>query len=243
MTKLLAAALLTVASTASAQVVVATEGYARPPAPGSPAPAGHPLAVDDSGPPEPYRPPTPREVDARLGMVLGGADVGDADGFSIGASAGLGYRIGDLTLRGLFDYYKVGDGDGEALQRKGRAMRVGAAVRYSFANNGLDREGFLADFWGELGAGYEHVSWRQGGVLDRPNGEIAIGVDLGHRGDENARGDRKKIGYFMAFRSFVAQGPEMNGVMETCGGPCNASTTPSRMDLTMFFEFGVHWGR
>jgi hypothetical protein len=85
MTKL-AAALLLVASTASAQTVVATDGVVRD--------------------------RTPREFDARLGMLLGGADVGDADGFSAGISGALGYRIGDVTLRGLFDYYRVGDSAG-----------------------------------------------------------------------------------------------------------------------------------
>jgi len=225
MTKLLAAALLTVASTASAQVVVATERpYAEPP----------PYVAAE---------PRPTEVDLRLGMLLGGADVGDADGFSIGASAGFGYRIRDLTVRALLDYYKVGDNSGETLQRKGRATRAGAALRYSFANTGWNKDGFLADFWGELGGGFEHITWRQGGVLDRPTGEVAIGVDLGHRSEPSATGARKKIGYFMAFRSLVAQGPEMDGETSTCGGPCNEATKPSRTDLSMFFEFGVHWGR
>ena len=219
MTKLLALALLAVPVSASAQVVVASDGYAQPP-----------------------RPPAPREIEGRVGLLLGGADVGDADGFSIGGSGALGYRIGDITLRGLFDYYKVGDGAGEAMQRKGRAMRFGGALRYSFANTGWNA-GFLADFWGELGGGYEHVVWRNGGILDRPSGELALGIDLGHRSDVNARGDRHTIGYFMAFRSFVAQGPEVMDSTATCSGPCTSPSTPSRTDVTMFFELGVHWGR
>ena len=31
---------------------------------------------------------------------------------------------------------------------------------------------------------------------------------------------RRTIGYFMAFRTLVAQGPEMDGAMATCSGPC-----------------------
>jgi hypothetical protein len=216
MTKLLAAALLVAASTASAQTLVATDGVERERA--------------------------PREVNARLGMVLGGADVGDADGFSAGASAGLGYRYGDVTIRGLFDYYKVGDNGGEAQHRKGRATRVGGALRYSFANLGW-RSRALVDFWGELGLGYEHVAWRKGGILDRPSGELAIGLDVGRRGEANAHGDRRSIGYFMAFRTHVAEGPEMDGVMATCSGPCSEATKPPRTDISMFFELGVHWGR
>jgi hypothetical protein len=214
--KKLAAALLLMTSVASAQNMVATDGYERRPA--------------------------PRYVDGRLGLLLGGSDVGDADGFSAGISGALGYRIGDVTLRGLFDYYRVGDNDNETMDRKGRAMRLGGALRYSFANTGLESK-VNVDFWGELGAGYEHVAWRHGGILDRPSGELAFGLDIGRRGQPYARGDRKQIGYFMAFRSFVAQGPELDGAMATCSGPCSEATKPPRTDVTMFFELGVHWGR
>lgn len=220
MTKL-AAALLLVASTASAQNLVATDdGYAR--APGDAA--------------------APREVEGRIGLLLGGSDVGDADGFSVGVSGGLGYRIGDVTLRGLFDYYRVGDGSGEAMDRKGRASRFGGALRYSFANTGWESH-TPVDFWGEVGAGYEHVAWRHGGVLDRPNAEFAFGLDVGHRGAANAHGDRRSIGYFMDFRTLVAQAPEMTGAMATCSGPCTEATKPTRTDVSMFFELGVRWGR
>ena len=220
-TKLAAAVLLALTSTAAAQTYVASDGrdYAQPP-----------------------EPRAPRLVDGRIGLMLGGADVGDADGFSVGASAALGYRIGDVTLRGLFDYYKVGDGADEAMARHGRATRLGGALRYSFANTGHD-SGAAVDFWGELGAGYEHVAWRHGGILERPSGEIAVGLDLGRRGERNARGERKEIGYFMAFRSLIAQGPEMDGATAMCGGPCTEATKPPRTDVSMFFELGVHWGR
>src|SRR6185503_7497094 len=106
----LSLALLLLSNTASANVV-ASDGYAEAP-----------------------KPATPTRVEGRVGMLLGGSDVGDADGFSMGVSAGLGYLIGDVTLRGLFDHYRVGDGADEALSRVGRGTRVGGAVRYSFAN-------------------------------------------------------------------------------------------------------------
>ena len=125
---------------------------------------------------------------------------------------------------------------------KGRATRLGGALRYSFARNSYESSK-LVDFWGELGAGYEHVAWRRGGVLDRPSGELAVGFDIGGRGDRDRGGRRRTIGYFMAFRTLVAQGPEMDGVMATCGGPCTQATKPSRTDVSMFFELGVHWGR
>jgi hypothetical protein len=217
--RLALAALLLSTGTAAAQTVVATDGYARPAA--------------------------PRRVEGRIGMLLGGSDVGDADGFSMGLSTGLGYRIGDLTLRGRFDYYRVGDGSDEAMDRRGRATRVGGAVRYSFASTGNPRSssaGVGADFWGELGLGLEHVAWRRGGVLDRPSGEAAIGFDFDGYGERTAQNRRRHIGYFMAFRTLLGQGPEMEGPA-VCGGPCTRATKPSRIDASMFFELGLHWGR
>jgi hypothetical protein len=186
-----------------------------------------------------------RRVEGRVGMLLGGSDVGDADGFSIGLSTGIGYRIGNLTLRGRFDHYRVGDSPDEAVVRRGRGTRVGGAVRYSFANTYEDRDskGLGVDFWGEVGMGLEHISWREGGVLDRPSGEIAVGFELDGYGRRNDRNNRRRhIGYFMAFRSLIGQGPQMTGPL-MCGGPCDKATRPSRTDVAMFFEVGLHWGR
>jgi hypothetical protein len=216
--RLALAALLLSTGTAAAQTAVATDGYTAPPA--------------------------PRRLEARAGMLLGGSDVGDADGFSIGLTTGIGYRIGDLTLRGRFDYYRTGDSSDEAMARRGRGTRVGGAVRYSFANTADTREraGVGIDFWGEVGLGLEHVAWRQGGVLDRPSGEFALGFELDGYGRKNRDGRRRHVGYFMAFRSFVGQGPEMSGPA-VCGGPCDRATKPSRLDVSMFYELGLHWGR
>jgi hypothetical protein len=211
----------TVSTTASANVV-ASDGYATE-----------------------AKTPTPTRVEGRVGMLIGGSDVGDVDGFSMGVSAGLGYRIGDLTLRGLFDHYRTGDSADEANDRRGRGTRVGGAVRYSFASTGdRDSKGLGVDFWGELGLGLEHVAWRQGGVLDRPSGELAVGFELDGQGERNDRTRRRRhVGYFMAFRTLIAEGPEMDGVTATCGGPCTKATKPSRTDISMFFELGLHWGR
>ena len=188
--------------------------------------------------------PSLRRVEGRIGWLVGGSDVGDADGFSMGLSLGVGYRIGDVTLRGTFDHYRTGDSTDEAIVRRGRGSRIGGAARYSFANTGEERSsgGMGADFWGEVGVGLEHVAWRQGGVLDRPSASLAVGYELDGQGERGNKGRRRHIGYFMAFRTFIAQGPEMAGPA-VCGGPCTQATKPSRMDMSMFFELGLHWGR
>ncbi len=222
---------LTLILAASASAALATSAHANV------------VATDGSAYAEPDT-PTPTRVEGRLGWLIGGSDVGDADGFSMGLSAGLGYRIGDVTFRGLFDYFRVGDGYQETLDRRGRSTRLGAALRYSFAHTDNDKhgKGLGADFWGEVGAGYEHISWRQGGVYDRPSGELAVGFELdgfGKRNDKTMR--RRHIGYFMDFRTLIAAGPDMD-VPAVCGGPCTKATKPSRTDVSMFFELGLHWG-
>ncbi|HSN27936.1 MAG TPA: hypothetical protein VLT45_16720 [Kofleriaceae bacterium] len=210
MTKL-AGALLLLASTASAQTLVAV-----------------------SAPPSP---PAPRMVEAEVGMMLGGADAADVNGFSFGGTASVAYRIGDNALRGMFDYYSVGDGYQEVMQRHGRATRIGAALRHSFRTTDRDRA-LYADLWGELGGGYEQIGWTSGGVLSRPDGELAFGIDLGFRNTKNGN----LTGYFMDFRAFVGEAPPAANAMATCGGPCTEATTPPRIDVSMFFEMGVHWG-
>lgn len=190
------------------------------------------------------REPSERRIEGRIGMLLGGSDVGDADGFSLGLVSGLGYRIGDVTLRGRFDHYRVGDGANESAARNGRATRLGAAVRYSLANSyqpERTRSGVGVELWGEAGIGWEHVAWRPGGVLDRPSGELAIGFELDRFGERSYQ-RRRHIGYFLGFRTLIARGPATDEPA-MCGGPCDRPTRPSRIDLSMFFEFGVHWGR
>lgn len=212
---------ITAATTTASANVVATDTYAEP------------------------AKPTPKRIEGRVGMLLGGSDVGDADGFSAGVSTGLGYRLGDITVRARFDHYRVGDGANETMDRRGRGTRVGGAVRYSFANSHdheRERSGLAVDFWGEIGMGLEHISWRPGGVLDRASGEIAVGFELDRVGKRNARYRRSHVGYFMAFRTLVGAGPEMEGPA-VCGGPCTRATKPSRIDTSMFFELGLHWGR
>jgi hypothetical protein len=212
MTKLVAAAVLVLSTAASAQTLVATS--------------------------EPAQPPEPRSLDARVGMMLGGADAGDVNGFSFGGTVGVGYGIGDNAIRATFDYYSVGDNADEKMQRHGRTTRLGGALRHSFRSTGLDSS-MAANLWGELGGGYERLAWLHGGLLDRPDAELAFGIDLGFR---NTRDPHKNTtGYFMDFRALLAEAPPSDA-MATCGGPCTEATAPPRADVSMFFDFGVQWG-
>ena len=230
-TRLATLALLGLASSASANTV-ATDG-------GSSGGTSITVAAEPET-------PLAKRLEGRISMLLGGSDVGDADGFSVGVSLGIGYRLGDATVRALFDHYRVGDSENEIDVRRGRGTRLGGAVRYSFANSNPDYEktssGLGMDFWGEAGMGLEHITWREGGVLDRPSGEVAVGFDLDVYGRRKDGNRRRHLGYFLAFRTLIARGPEMDGPA-VCGGPCTMATKPSRMDVSMFFEMGLHWGR
>ena len=62
------------------------------------------------------------------------------------------------------------------------------------------------------------------------------------RGYREVSGKSREAGYYMAFRTQIAEAPEQPGAMATCGGPCDAATTPSRTDITMFADFGLHFG-
>lgn len=188
---------------------------------------------------EPVR-PSSSEFGGQLGLMLGTADVGDTGGFSVGLATALGYRRDDLTVRALFDYYRVGDSSDAMPVRRGRAVRLGGALRYSFANNGRDDK-VGVDFWGEAGGGLEHVFWRTGGVLDRPSGELAFGLDVLVRGARDDGGRRRHVGYFIDIRSFVGEGPTVD-VPAMCGGPCDHATRPPRVDISTFFELGIAWG-
>jgi len=212
MTKLALATVLVLSTAASAQTLVAT-----------------------SAPPEP---PAPRTLDARVGMILGGADAGDVNGFSFGGTASVGYGIGDNMVRGTFDYYSVGDNADELMQRHGRTTRLGAAVRHSFRATGPDRS-LAANLWGELGGGYERLAWLHGGLLERADAELAFGVDLGFRNTFEYH--HNMTGYFMDFRALLAEAPP-SVAMATCGGPCTEATAPPRADVSLFFDFGVQWG-
>ena len=204
----------------------------------------HAQSIAAAADPVPAGPPAPRFWDARIGMLAGVADVGDTDGGSIGVTGAYGYHVGDVGLRAELAYYRVGDDPEATDPRRGRGERAALLARYSFASTAPTNT-FIADLWGEAGAGYEHVAWKTGGVLDRPSGELAVGVNLGMRRDtgHGSIDRRKRVGYFMDVRSWIGEAPLVPGAMPGCGGPCTMATTPPRTDISMFFEFGVHWGR
>ena len=202
------------------------------------------LAVDGASPPPAVVEriePAPRRFDSRAGLMLGGADVADANGFSVGIHAALGYRVGATTAMAEYQYYRVGDGGDEVMQRRGRASRVGLALRRSLLRNDPDRNDLGADLWVEGGLGYERIAWHAGGLLPRPDLALGLGIELGARmGPRDQPGHH--VGYFLAFRALLARGPD-GDEPAMCGGPCTIATPPPRNDASLFFVVGLHVGR
>jgi len=182
-----------------------------------------------------------RRLDGRVGFMVGGADVGDADGRSFGFHGQLGYRVNDVTLFGELDYYSVGDSPGEAMTRSGRTTRYGLTARYSLLHTDPHSGPIGGDWWVEAGAGYERVTWKQGGVLRRPDLALGFGIELDGRPGWRSSTPRH-AGWYLGFRSVLARAPE-SALPSTCGGPCTEATKPSRNDVSLYFIVGLHWGR
>jgi hypothetical protein len=208
------------------------------------APAAADVAIAAAPMTSPAPPPGPeqhrtRRFDARAGFLLGGADVGDADGLSVGFHGQLGFRVDDVTLFGELDYFSVGDGPDEALMRTGRTTRYGLAARYALYET-PDDAALGGEFWVEAGAGYEDVRWKQGGVLRRPDLALGLGLELDARPGDNER--HRHLGWYLGFRTILAGAPDSDAP-ETCGGPCEEPSGPSRTDVSFYFLVGLHWGR
>jgi len=190
-------------------------------------------------------PAAPRKHDYRFdgrgGFMIGGSDTGDATGLSMGFHGQLGARLDKISLFGEFDYYSVGDSPGEDMRRIGRASRVGGTLRYSLLNAGPQSGAIGGDWWVEAGGGYEHVNWNQGGVLNRPDLTLGIGLEVDGRPGYGTN-HVQHAGWYFAFRTVVAQAPTSDAPV-VCGGPCTMASQPSRTDVSMYFITGLHWGR
>src|SRR5262245_37236540 len=125
------------------------------------------IARDPSAPPPASR-ASEHRFDGRAGFMVGGADVGDVNGLSLGFNGQLGDRLDDVTLFGELDYLSVGDSPDDAPSHEGRTTRYGLAARYSLLHTASHDDPVGGDLWVEAGVGYENVAWKEGGVLNRP---------------------------------------------------------------------------
>ena len=175
-------------------------------------------------------------------MHVGGSDIGDVSGPGVGLNATLGRRFGSLTLLGEYGYLSVGESAYSSEARRGNMSRLGLTARYSVLTTGEgERSTIGADFWVEAGGGRHRVAWHEGGTLTRNDVVLGFGVQMNVKLNKNSPKPRY-FGPYFAFRAHMARAPE-SGAPVVCGGPCDNATAPSRNDVSIFFNVGMHWGR
>lgn len=184
--------------------------------------------------------PKERRNELHIGMLAGGADIGDVQGPGIGLEINAGRRFGDISILGQIDYLGVGESQYIADPRRGSLARAGLMARYSVLDFAGDRNPLGVNLWIEAGGGRQRIAWDRGGTLTRSDVNLGFGIQLDARLDNG----RRHLGPYFAFRANIAQAPDLAMDSEpTCGGPCDTATAPSSTDLSLFFHFGMHLGR
>lgn len=192
---------------------------------------------DDQGP------PLEKRVEFDIGYLVGGSDVGDASGLGSGLVLAAGMRFGNASLLGELNYIAVGDELNRPGSRRGRMSRLGVLGRYSLLHSGQDKHDKVTnDFWLEGGVGRHEVAWNSGGTLTRNDAVLGFGYQfngrIGRRGPEP-----RYFGPYFALRAHLARAPNDSTMAPTCGGPCDEQTRVSRNDVSLFFHFGLNFGR
>jgi hypothetical protein len=181
------------------------------------------------------RAPKERRNELFVGMLAGGAEVGDVSGSGVGVQIDAGRRFGDLSVLAEYGYHSVA--------RKGTQSRLGMTARYALVTIGGARSPLASEWWVEAGAGRQRVVWDAGGVLNRNDAVLGFGMHLqGRLGRRDAR--PRHVGPYLAIRAMLARAPEADPAPPpTCGGPCDYPTTPSRNDVSLFLHYGMYFGR
>ncbi len=179
--------------------------------------------------------PVPKRLEFDVGMLVGGINMGTTRADATGLTVNTGMRLGELSVLGELNYFGVN------AQERGTLTRVGLTTRYSLVPLGEDKSFATSDIWLEGGVGYEHLTWRSGGVLNRPDLALGFGWQSNFVMDRHSDHPRY-LGPYFALRALVAEGPD-TGAEATCGGPCDRATAPSGTDVSFMFHIGLNWGR
>jgi hypothetical protein len=190
---------------------------------------------------EPEKPKV-RRNQATIGMHVGGSDIGDVSGPGVGLHTTFGRRFGTLTLLGEYSYLSVGESAYDVQHRRGNMSRLGLTARYSVLTTGESEKSSLgADVWVEAGGGRHRVAWHEGGTLTRNDVVLGFGVQMNVKLNRKSPKPRH-FGPYFAFRAHMARAPESDEPA-VCGGPCDNASAPSRNDVSIFFNVGLHWGK
>jgi len=179
--------------------------------------------------------PVPKRLEFDVGMLVGGINMGTTHADATGLAINTGVRFGEFSILGELNYFGV------RAEERGTMTRVGLTTRYSLVPLGDPKSFVTSDLWLEGGVGWEHVSWRSGGVLDRPDLALGFGWQTNFVMDKHSDHPRY-LGPYFALRTLIGQGPETNDEA-TCGGPCDRATAPASTDVSFMFHVGINWGR
>tara|TARA_R110002096_G_scaffold436021_1_gene665158 strand:+ start:6736 stop:7401 length:666 start_codon:yes stop_codon:yes gene_type:complete len=179
--------------------------------------------------------PIPKRLEFDVGMLVGGLNMGTTHADATGLAVNAGMRLGEVSILGELNYFGIQGAE------RGTMTRVGLTTRYSLVPLGDPKSFATSDLWLEGGIGWEHVAWRSGGVLDRPDLALGFGWQSNFVMDKHSDHPRY-LGPYFALRTLIGQGPATNEEA-TCGGPCDRATAPSTTDVSFMFHVGINWGR
>lgn len=185
-----------------------------------------------------------RRTEVNLAMLVGGTAVGGSMRSSVGVQLDVGRRFGDLVVLGEYAHFGLGNNE-----PYGTLDRLGLVARYSLLRTRSARDGggrvkpVSGDYWFEAGAGAQRISWNDGGRLTRPEAVLGFGWQLNVVMDRRSERPRY-YGPYVAFRASVARAPEPeDAIGASCAGPCDTPSGPPENDVSMFFHFGINWGK
>jgi hypothetical protein len=186
-----------------------------------------------------------------VGVQVGSMTINDQSlDYILGITATSGIQLDRLIVRGEYTLSGVHytgpnglarGGLGTQSDTAGVMQRVGIAGRYAFGK--LDSPSYVGEPQGigemfiEGGAGWEHIAWDKGGVYQRPDVTIGIGLTGA------VRGEHSRSGMTMAFRMYVGRRTDLDGAAPTCSAPCTEATPPTAWsDRSYMFDAEYTFG-
>lgn len=175
------------------------------------------------------------DADYKVGVVLaGGVHLDRLAVLGEYALAGVAYHGAGGAAAALGSAVPTSDTDGIA-HRLGIAARYAIAKASSVAEVGEPQ--VIGELWLEAGAGEQLVQWDKGGLLERPEFTLGVGMQTSARTKALHRG-----GMSISFRVGFARRTDLDGAAATCSAPCTQATPPAAwsdrsyaLDLTYVF--------
>jgi len=223
--------------------------------------AGRQKHDDERPPAPPAAPPDPVVVlgpdlerdlhwAGAVAIQLGSAKVDGQDlDYVVGVTAAGGIQLDRLSVLGEYTVSGVEfhgtvvasprGGMPTVSDTDGVMQRLGLVARYAFVKGATPPElgavRSIGELWIEAGAGEQHTAWDKGGVLERPDFTLGVGMTGALRG-------LHRNGMSAAFRVYFAHRTDLDPT-PTCSAPCTEATPPAPWsDRAFMIEVGYPFG-